>query len=234
MKLPPLDAVRSLIEDEVRRQIRTSELTLQSSIDESADRIIAAIQAPGTVYPADGVSRQYAQTDGLTRALVTIGYGHHELHGGSYFDTWAQANGTSLIIAFRTPPGKKHGHLEATWKTEDSSILNMYRGRTWTTGTGTLLTPMNRNHTSDKTSVMLGDQTGAFVAGQMVANPTGGAGGTLYWSEDTYATNQSTAFAQDRNERVHDDDETYLIEVLSAGGAQEMWLGIGWYEHTDN
>jgi hypothetical protein len=173
--------------------------------------------------------------DGVTNALRTIDYAHHEIHSGSSFRAQTYvASGTQRIIAFKVGAGTKQPHMTWDYDTESSAHVTLLEAPTWTTNTGARLTCMQSNRNSGNTSILEGDGTGAggFVAGEVVTNPTGLAGGTVISLRYVFAPKQAGNSGLKRTEVVLLPNTQYAFVLDSDDGAKGMQLRLDWYEHT--
>jgi len=164
-----------------------------------------------------------------------IDFAHLEAHEGSRYSLCVNKTAsTSLIVAFHVGAGTKQPHLIFNWKSEETGLINFYKGATWTAGSGSDITPINSNDNSTNTSILEGNSTSSFVANKVTQDPTGlsTAGATLIYCEPAWSTNQSAASGQAgrRNEHILEPDETYVVQITAASGG--IWLNLDWYEHT--
>ena len=174
--------------------------------------------------------------DGPSRSLRIISHEHHMIHAGKTFNACElDSSCTSLVFAFKVGSSGDLPHLYYHWRVERTGSMTMYKGRTWTTNTGTRLDTINCDDNSMNTSVLEGDGNGAggFVAGEIVVNPSGLSGGTLvriealFGSDDEDETPPATGNGG-RPERILKPGETYTLEIDCASGG--AWMALDWYE----
>lgn len=175
-----------------------------------------------------------ARLDASTEAAMFVTYPHHERHEGSNFIKAFTKDGTSLIVVFRVGAGTKNPHMTMKWKSEEAGAVEWWRNPSWTTDTGTDVAPINSNENSSNVSILEGDASGSFVAGNVVLDPTGisTASAVLIYEEPVWSTNQTPATASEgaRDEHILLPGEEYGIAITAASGG--LWLYLDWYEHT--
>lgn len=175
-----------------------------------------------------------AQVDTTSTAVKSIENAHAKLHEGRNFTVSIDTTGTSLIVAWKVKAGQTvHPHVTLHWKTENTGTITFYKGATWTTNTGSALTPSNSNDNYHGiiTSVLQGDSTGSFVDNSLVQNPTelSTASARVLYTESVWATNQAPApSGSSRQERVGESDETYAVVITATSGG--IWFYMDWYE----
>ncbi len=201
-------------------------VTLSNCVVLKSRNVIARVHGPNGL--------EYAQ-DEATGDRIIIDHAHHEIHEGRTFTVFSDQDPVaSSIIAFRVEDQARIPHMTVSWKTEESGTLTLYRGATWTTGTGTLFTPINSNQNSLNESILQGDSTGAFLSNEVVIDPAGLATGaaTLDYQESVWSTNQSPAGGGSgiRNEYNLIPGETYAAQIVCGLGG--TWLFFDWYEHA--
>ena len=174
--------------------------------------------------------------DGITNALRTIDYGHHEIHSGrTYRVQGYTASATNLIVAFKVGDQARQPHMVFEWVAEAKGSLSVYEGRTWTTNTGTRRSVKQSNRNSANTSILEGDGNGAggFVANEVVIDPTGQAAGTLISMKAWFAAKNAGGDSGSRRaEIVLKPNTTYSFEMAPTGVASGMQVRLEWYEHT--
>ena len=182
-------------------------------------------------------NNRVAAVDSMTNTIQTIDYAHHEVHEGDSFVggyAMATAVAAALIVAWKTPAGTKRIHVVPEWITESKAHVSFLEGCTWNTGTGSALTPINRNRGSANESIVLGDSTGAFVANKMVKDPTGLAGGTAIGANYTWSEKKVGSSARSVAEFVLKPDTLYAFSHTSDDGNKGAIIRLSWYEHTDS
>jgi hypothetical protein len=179
------------------------------------------------------------QWDGGTDFIRADTYEHHEIHAGSHYRVQANnaalGSGGTLVIAWKTPDTGKQMHLIFEWVGGTKGDIMLYRGATWTGGTGTQRTAKNSNDNFPDASNVRGDGGGAFVTGEVVVDPTGLVTGTDVRSVKAWYGTKTSADSTGsrRSEIVLQDDTPYALVLTnndtSANGFQ---VRLGWYEHT--
>jgi hypothetical protein len=179
--------------------------------------------------------------DALTDVLMTVDYGHGEVHAGSAFlaeshDT-AMADTDTLVMAFKTPSGTKRAHMMAEFVTMTGGYLELVEGATWDASSGTAIPIANRKReTSMNSSILLEDRsTGSFIANdELIENPTTFAGGSALprryaFGVKTFYSGESRSVA----EVILKPDTQYGVRFTSTAAGNEAQILLHWYEHTD-
>lgn len=184
------------------------------------------VPAESRLYGPDWL--EYSQ-DKTTGSRVAVDQQHHEIHEGRGFSLVADVSAvTSLVFAFKVG-GPELPHMSMAWKTEATGNIKLYRGATWTTGTGADATPINALDGSVNESTLQGDASGVFVVNNVVLDPTGLSfvGAVPIYEESTWVSGQSH---NRLSERVLSVGETYAAVITCASGG--AWLHLDWYERT--
>lgn len=188
-------------------------------------------------YLTDADTGRTAVLDGMSDALQTIDYGHHEIHSGSSFHTQVYtAAGAAVSISFATPAGTKRAHMTFSFASESKSHLTIAEGATWTTNTGTVVVPVNQlREAAPGASVLLEDKTTTpnWSANGVLTNVTAVAAGTAIRTLYVFGDKRVGALASHSNEIILKPDETYTITLTSDDGNKGLVAHLDWYEHTD-
>ena len=177
--------------------------------------------------------------DDMTNALVCVDYFHHETHEGDAFTCditdETMADNATLVLAFKTPAGTQRCHMFAEFKSALGSHMDFLEGPTWTNQTGTQQPIFNRHRGSAKVSVLLEDQSSAaFTAtNNLIANPTGLAGGTIFHDLWSFAARAAASERED-NEWILKPDTQYAFRLTSDNANNKGQLILSWYRHTDS
>lgn len=181
--------------------------------------------------------------DPIVRAILNITSAHQEIHEGSAFMVDAvnilMSDGDTLILAFKTPSGIKRVHFVMDYSSLVSSHIELIEAPIWTTGTGSLITILNRKReTSMKSSGVLEDLTSTptFAANNAVLlDPTGLSGGTTIKTMYAFGAKQrSTTLSRDVSENLLWPDVQYAVRLTSDDNSNKGQLHLDWYEHTDD
>jgi hypothetical protein len=177
-------------------------------------------------FPANaGQLKAFYPHDGMTNAVMTIEYEHHEIHGGSMFRAGENAslenNGTRSILIV-TPDTTKWAHLQYSLSSTLEVEFEFYEDGNITGGTA--VTTYNRNRNSSTVSGVLVYHTPTITTtGTLLAQRREGAGKS--------AGTQTLGVA----EWILKQNAKYLFRVTSRAGAGTTnyinWW-IVWYEHT--
>ena len=192
-------------------------------------------------YLTDATSGITAALDGMTDAIQTVDYAHHEIHAGSSFHVQnygsAVAAAGNVRISFATPAGTKRAHMVFSFASEGSSHLTIAEGATWTTNTGTVVAPTNQlRAASPGASVLLEDKTDTpnWTANGVLIDATADAAGTTLRNVYVFGTNKIGGEGNHDTEIILKPDETYTISVTNDESvAKKIILHLDWYEHTD-
>ena len=192
-------------------------------------------------YLTDAVTGRTAVLDGMSDALVTLAYSHHETHAGSSFHAQVY-NGTlaasgNIRLSFKTPAGAKRAHMIFSFASAGGSHLIIAEGATWTTNTGTRVAPVNQlREAAPGASMLLEDKTDTpnWTANGVLSGVTVVGAGTTLRSIYIFGTNKVGGGADHGNEIILKPDETYTISLTNdEATAKGVILHIDWYEHTD-
>ena len=188
-------------------------------------------------YLTDATSGRTAALDGMTDAIQTVTYEHHEIHAGSSFHAQVYSGSASAVnIAFKTPSGTKRAHMIFSWSSASSSHLSILEGATWTTNTGTVVAPTNQKRAaSPGASVLLEDKTAtpAFTANGVLTNVTIVSVGVALREVYVFSDRKVGGDGSHQAEIILKPDETYVMVLTSDDGAKALVLHLDWYEHTD-
>jgi len=185
--------------------------------------------------------------DGMTNAMVTIDYGHHEVHGGTSFKVDNHKpvytvgvpayflKEETINICFHTPAGARLAHMLALVDSSKIAFFRILRDVTITNGTGTDLTPNNRDEGSVTESVL--DNAQAAPTVNRVRMNAAYTGGTVVHSEvigEGKAKGSSASAVRDLSEYIRAPDTNYALELVRPNVAGDGLANIelSWYEHT--
>ena len=192
-------------------------------------------------YLTDAATGRTAVLDGMSDALVTIDYSHHETHGGSAFHVQnynaAVAAAASIRISFKTPAGTKRAHMIFSFASAGGSHLTIAEGATWTTDTGTVVVPVNQLRVAAPgASMLLEDKTATsdWTANGVLTDVTAVAAGTTLRNVYVFGANKVGGNGEHDAEIILMPDQTYTISITNdESTAKAMILHLDWYEHTD-
>jgi len=178
------------------------------------------------------------QADGVTKALVTIDYAHHEVHGGGAFHitgalSGSIGDGVAYLLAFKTPNTAKLIHfLPSAWG-KGQGRLELLSGSTWTQGTGSAIPVHNSNLDDGSSSTVLENRAQpAFTASdEVMAGVTIVAAGTVVW-DDTEGTGKAGGGTRAEHEIILARDTQYTLRYTSEAASGQCRLSPTWYEHT--
>ena len=192
-------------------------------------------------YLTDATSGRTAALDGVTDAIQTVSYAHHEIHAGSTFHVQVYdgsvAAAGSVRISFKTPAGTKRAHMIFSFASEGSSHLIIAEGATWTTNTGTVVAPTNQlRAAAPGASILLEDKTDTpnWTANGVLTDATAVGAGTSLRDIYVFGSNKVGGGGSHRQEIILMPDQTYTISLTNdEATAKDLILHLDWYEHTD-
>jgi len=171
----------------------------------------------------NGTNKHEMRMDEASRALLTIDYAHHEIHGGSFFSAFYDADksiGETMDILIVTPNTTKWAHLVFEVENESECAMGLYEAVT-ASNNGTGLTEFNRDRNS---------ATAATVA--VFHTPTVSDTGTqIYgWHSGSGRGNGSNDRA--KNEFILKQNTKYLLRCTATAAG---WIAarLSWYEHIN-
>jgi hypothetical protein len=181
--------------------------------------------------------------DRTSNLETLISASHRKIHEGHTFCAHVVSiSSTTVNIAFRTPLGVqskgsligKQLHMTVRKDVASKVHLSVARDAVWTAGTGTVINPMNANHSSINTSGVREDKTDTpnWTEGGVLSNVTVTDPGTLTHIEYIFVSDNWGSLERDGREVILDYDTNYLFTITSDNGAQGMLLGLRWYENT--
>ena len=187
-------------------------------------------------FLTDESTGRVAKLDDMTDSVNIINYPHHEIHSASGFHAQVYGAAAAAVnIAFATPAGTKRAHMIFSFASESSSHLTVQEGATWTTGTGTVVAPINQLRGSLNESILLEDDTDTpnWTAGGVLTDVTNTDAGTALRTVYVFTDKKVGGDGAHDQEIVLAPDETYQMTLTSDDGAKNLVLHLDWYEHTD-
>lgn len=166
-------------------------------------------------------------SDKTTETLDTITYEHHEIHEGNsfhahFYSGTVDTDGTvELLIS--TPNTTKWIHALGIINSTKGALVEIYEGPT-TSADGTTVTAYNRNRNSNEGAVVVITDT-----------PTISNDGTRLWLRHIGSEGKYTEYGETRgnNEWILRQNTKYLFRATSHEDANELMVGLNWYEHTN-
>jgi hypothetical protein len=209
--------------------------------------IIAGRIASKDTYDRGSGKFRTLRIDPSTHAMVTTGYAHHEIHGGSSFTAHWDNTTTSdddhrTLIGFKTPNTTKWAHLIANVSASSPAEFFITEAPTIDLSEGNEISIFNRHRNSTKTSTMLSLET-APVAGEVTTMLEGEldtaqySGGTiiehivLSGGEGPKAAGGSSRGSE---ELILKQNTIYTFIMQNIGASANLHhINLDWYEHTD-
>ena len=180
-------------------------------------------------------------TDASTDRLVTIDYGHHELHNGNsfsahYFQDVTDTNDRT-VIAFTTPATKEI-HMVVLVSATAAADFFILEGAVGTTTGATDLTVFNRDRNSTTTSLLTSiDGTEGAVSYYTLTTDTAITGGTELYHEHIGAGRKGQAIegaSRVSAEWILKKSTVYDFELKSLDANDNSHhLECTWYELTN-
>lgn len=178
----------------------------------------------------DGAKLGY---DSLTNTLNVISYEHHEIHSGrsfSYHHFGSLNTGGEINITFKTPTGTRLPHVIDMVDSTAAAEFMLEEAPTVTAGTGTNVTPVQKNRSSSNTSVLFNvDSTPA--QNSITTNATIIASGVMLINDSIGQGQQEGGENRAINEFVLKADTIYSYRVISAANSNKVRIRLEWYEH---
>lgn len=178
---------------------------------------------------------QAISVDSESGAIVSITNDHHKINSGKKFCAFASSDAAaSLNISLKTP-ATGAVHLVASFASESKAHLTIEEGGSWTTNTGTVFAPINKDRNSSSTSGLLEDKTAtpAFTAGGVLVGVTSPSGGDIVMQSYSFGERQSgmnSGSQCESDEIVLEAGQTYSIILTSDDGSKGLHLYVEWYE----
>ena len=186
--------------------------------------------------PADP-TRQ-SEFDTYFSAPVIVDAAHHEIHEGAMFSLFVSESAisdTETIEIFVTTPDtatpQKRAHLIAETSGSLAYTFTIQEGPTYSSG-GAAGTAYNRNRGSSTTTGMQD-----LYTGNTADNIVTGGSPTTIWTKFNGSGRDAGGSGRDDNEWVLAPDTSYLFQLTSSAGAgtfNDVYIGLIWYEHTDD
>jgi len=164
-------------------------------------------------------------------ANINIELEHEEVHeGNSFVVTVTAAVATSLSVSLKTGTTKEI-HMTVGYASESKAHLDYIEETAITATTGTATDIINRYRDSPKTSTVLQNKSGAFVAGKVTVDATTVGGNTIIthytWADKKYGFNRRGIA-----EYILMANTEYEFLLTSDDGAKGLHLELNWYEVT--
>ena len=171
----------------------------------------------------------FLQMDGITTAITTIDYAHHEVHAGSHFlytDHVAIDADGSQDYLITTPNTTKWAHMMFVLDGSAITQFQLYEGAT---KTGT--TPQTAGN-SDRNSTTLP----GITIHKGTSSEEGEADGTLihiYKGGATSQQSRSGSSTSHEEELILKQNTKYILRVTSGTNANLTNVHLSWYEHVN-
>lgn len=185
----------------------------------------------------DDINR-LAKFDNKFRVPMVVDSAHHEVHEGcAYLATLlntSMASGSTSIIAFKTPNTTTQLHFIFEFASKAEAHMELIEGPTWSTGSGSQLSIINRDRNSADTSLVLEDTGGGFTAtSNLISDPTTFTGTSILEVPYTWSTKQAdTGKGRDLSEFILKQNSTYGLRLIADAASNAGQITLNWYEHT--
>jgi hypothetical protein len=172
--------------------------------------------------------------DGVTTAIRTVAYEHHEIHSGSHYFVSSYADlaiNHVLQFTWQMPDTTKWIHWTWSIDTEAETLWQIYEGGTITNPLANAFTPLNNNRNSSNTS----GTTMRYEDHANLANANGDvdvSGALLLATGITGAGKTSSGNDERSNEIILKQNTLYVLRA-TATAAGYIDFNMQWYEHTN-
>ena len=166
--------------------------------------------------------------DEATNTLKTIEYEHHEIHAGNMFhadyNKGAIDTDAVALLLVTTPDTTKWAHAIFHMIVTKGALLELFEDPT-IDPVGTAVTAYNHDRNSATAATVVVTHT-----------PTVGATGTLIDVSHAGTGGKYAVGGSDigRYEWILKQNEQYLLRATSHEDANEVIVGVDWYEHVNN
>ena len=215
------EIVKPVTVAEVTAPITVAEVTAPITVAEITAQLNALIKGIDYVAGQSGI-------DASAEALISISYGHHEVHEGNSY--WAGfnatlTNGQELNFALQTPDSDALLHMLIVLDITAVCTFTLTEGCTISGGSAGV--DYNRRRSSENVSGAT-IKTGS-TGGEDIITPTGG---TVIWTE-TFGV-RAIAWSRNNGEEVILKPNTiYFFKVLNGTTTQNVTLRLDYYLHAD-
>ena len=164
--------------------------------------------------------------DGMTRAIVTIDYVHHEIHDGSHYlytDSVEIASGSTQDYLIETANSSKWAHMLFTL---DGSAITQFQLYGDTDKSGTTLQNVgnsNRNSTAQARTLIYKGTSGGTTDGTLLYQYKGGSA--------TGVSSRGGAATRNDDEIILKQNAKYILRVTSGTNNNLTNVNLSWYEH---
>jgi len=176
---------------------------------------------------------QVPQMDAMTRALTTISYAHHEIHGGSGFSLAQSTAEDALDIAapltvwIITPNTTKWAHMTWELSVATMALFEIFEDNGnaahFDISGGSAGSALNANRNSTKSSGL------TLATGVTI---TAATADVLIYSTYLGGFKQAGTSSK-RHEVILKQNTEYLFKLTSIADNNEGSLVLDWYEHTN-
>jgi hypothetical protein len=171
----------------------------------------------------------YLPRDRSSGAFETIDYAHHEIHSGSHYYLQGYlelGDGDEYRIKMVTPDSTKWSHFVFKINSTGICASTLDEGCSGAMTGGTVITAINNNRNSDKTSGMV------FTSGVSTATTYIIRLENTKWGADGFRATIGGGASRD-DELILKQNTTYCRTFISSAGSNIVQFKASWYEHTD-
>jgi len=166
--------------------------------------------------------------DGVTNAIRTIDYQHHEIHAGSAFTVSKVITvpaGLKAWLLITTPNSDKWAHMTFSVTCDAAYTSTFYEGPDYAGGTGVLEVNHDRNSLTAATTT---------VTHTPSENSAAGGEGTALWTFQGGASHPASTQVSSgaRGEFILKQNTLYLLEIVATEN-DIAYFQLDWYEHTN-
>lgn len=172
--------------------------------------------------------------DAVTGHGIRIDHVHAEGHEGSSYqvsNSQTENNDDTIIIAFKTPVTAPRMHMLLRIRASLEANVVFLEAPAITNGSGTDLTPMNRERASSNTSLVRNIEA-APTANRVTLDPTITDDG-LTIAEEHFGIRQTAGgVSRSEAEWILKANTIYAIRVTSEAASNDLNVALNWYEET--
>ena len=216
-----------------------NDVTVTGTVAVSGDAANTSRTTSTVVLPVqivDSAGRVY-KADGITNAIQSIDYSHHEIHSGTFFNVsyygTSKNDGQTINVYIKTPNTTKWGHLFFDWSCGGAAFGRMYEAPTITSNTGTNAQPIINHHRNVATTSDMLDNATSPAANCYGYDVTKTGNGTILYIEYAGAAKSEGGQGRNEHEIILKQNTAYLFEVESDASGLTLSLNLYWYEHTN-
>lgn len=167
-----------------------------------------------------------------------IDFGHAEIHAGDAFMAFVvdvtMADTEVITLSFMTPNTNKFSNMTIIWQSLAGGHLEVIEGVTLTQGSGAVVTVFNRNRNSSKITTLT-ENAGQVAQTSGIASGMTSSGGTTVKTRYLFGARlKGGGGSREQEEVILKKNTKYTIKYTADGNSNAGYIGLDWYEHTDD